>query len=159
MITKQVLLLLISYYMTGCSTVNNSSNAIGPFDKQGHRGARGLMPENTIPSMLKAIDLDVTTLEMDLAISMDKKVVVSHDPIFNHIITTTPDGKMLTESEASQLVLYRMDYDEIKKYDVGLRPHPLFPKQEKLDVHKPLLSDLIDVSEAYANKKGKSLFY
>ncbi len=52
------------------------------FDKQGHRGCRGLMPENTIPAMLKAIDLGVTTLEMDVVITKDKKVILSHEPFF-----------------------------------------------------------------------------
>lgn len=125
------------------------------FDKQGHRGSRGLMPENTIPAMKKAIDLNVTTLEMDANITKDKKVVVSHDPYFNADITTTPDGRFLSKEEASKLLLFGMNYDEIKKYDVGLKPHPSFPRQQKIAVHKPLLSDLIKASEAYAKEKGK----
>jgi glycerophosphoryl diester phosphodiesterase len=125
------------------------------FDKQGHRGGRGLMPENTIPAMQKAIDLNVTTLEMDAGISKDKKVIVSHDPYFNADITTTPDGKFLSKEEASKLLLYGMNYEEIKKYDVGLKPHPGFPRQQKIAVHKPLLSQLIEASEAYAKEKGK----
>src|SRR5678816_1280330 len=69
------------------------------FDKQGHRGCRGLMPENTIPAMLHALDLGVTTLEMDAVITKDNKVVMSHEPFFNHEITTKPDGSYVTESE------------------------------------------------------------
>ncbi len=84
------------------------------FDKQGHRGCRGLMPENTIPAMLKAIDLGVTTLEMDAVISKDKQVVVSHDPYFNADITTTPEGKTLSKAEAEKLLLYALNYDNIK---------------------------------------------
>ena len=57
------------------------------FDIEGHRGCRGLMPENTIPAMIKAIDLGVTTLEMDASISKDKKVFLSHEPFFNHDLT------------------------------------------------------------------------
>ena len=60
----------------------------GAFDKQGHRGCRGLMPENTIPAMLKAIDLGVTTLEMDVVITKDKKVILSHEQWFGQEITT-----------------------------------------------------------------------
>ena len=52
-----------------------------------------------------------------------------------------------------------MNYDSIKQYDVGLKPHPDFPRQEKLAVYKPLLVDLIKVSEAHAKKKGKTMFY
>ena len=52
-------------------------------DVQGHRGCRGLMPENTIPAMLRAIDLGVTTLEMDVVITSDNRVVLSHEPFMN----------------------------------------------------------------------------
>ncbi|HVK97346.1 MAG TPA: glycerophosphodiester phosphodiesterase family protein [Flavisolibacter sp.] len=129
------------------------------FDKQGHRGSRGLMPENTIPAMLKAIDLDVTTLEMDVVISKDNKVVVSHDPHFHENITTTPDGKYLTKAQGASILLFHINYDSIRKYDVGLKPHPDYPRQEKIAVYKPLLNELIAATEAYARQKGKTLFY
>ncbi len=136
------------------------ANEFPQFDKQGHRGSRGLMPENTIPAMHKAIDYGVTTLEMDVVISKDKKVVVSHDPYFNADITTTPEGKTLSKAEGVKLLLYAVDYDNIKKYDVGSKPHPAFPSQQKMVVHKPLLSELIRSSEAYAKKKNaKPLWY
>jgi lysophospholipase L1-like esterase/glycerophosphoryl diester phosphodiesterase len=126
------------------------------FDEQAHRGGRGLMPENTIPAMLNAINLGVTTLEMDVVISADKKVIVSHDPYFNENITTLPDGKFLAKKEAQTYLLYNMSYDSISKFDVGLKPHPDFPKQKKIAVHKPLLADLINAVEAQA--KGKMLY-
>lgn len=147
--------------MLSCSTprnaVPNSSELSYPaFDKQGHRGSRGLMPENTIPAMQKAIDLNVTTLEMDVVISKDNQVVVSHDPYFSADITTTPEGAALTKEEAAKRLLYAMPYDSIKKYDVGLKLHAGFPRQEKMAVFKPLLRDLIAASEAYAKEKGKA---
>jgi glycerophosphoryl diester phosphodiesterase len=129
------------------------------FDKQGHRGSRGLMPENTIPAMHKAIDFGVTTLEMDAVISRDKKVVVSHDPYFNADITTTPDGKNLSKTEGSKLLLFAMNYADIKRYDVGLKPHPTFPRQQKISVYKPLLSELIHSSESYAKQKGRQALW
>lgn len=115
------------------------------------------MPENTIPAMLKAIDLDVTTLEMDVVISGDKQVVVSHDPTFNPKITTTPEGKFLPAEEAAHRRLYSMPYDSIRKYDVGLKPHPDYPQQQKLAVGKPLLSELFAACEAHAAKAGKQM--
>jgi glycerophosphoryl diester phosphodiesterase len=124
------------------------------FDKQGHRGCRGLMPENTIPAMLRAIDLGVTTLEMDVSISRDKKAVVSHDPWFNSMISTTPDGKYISAADEKKYSLYSMDYSEIRKWDVGLKPHPLYAKQQKIKAYKPLLEELIDSTEAYAKQKG-----
>ena len=57
------------------------------------------MPENTIPAMLKAIDLGVTTLEMDAVVTKDKKIILSHEPFFNHEITTKPDGNFVIEQE------------------------------------------------------------
>lgn len=136
--------------------INETMYAFPAFDKEGHRGSRGLMPENTIPAMHKAIDLGVTTLEMDAVISKDKQVVVSHDPYFNADITTTPEGKTLTKQEAHALLLYGMDYNTIKKYDVGLKPHPGFPRQQKIAVHKPLLADLLASTETYAKEKGRA---
>ena len=126
-------------------------------DKQGHRGCRGLMPENTIEGMLLAIDLGVHTVEMDVVISADKKVVVSHEPFFNHEISTTPDGKFIEENAERSLNLYKMNYDEIRQFDVGMKPHPRFPRQEKIKAVKPLLADLIDRVENYCRSKNKNL--
>ena len=66
------------------------------FDVQGHRGCRGLMPENTIPAMIKALQLGVTTLEMDAVISKDRQVIISHDPFLSWEISTTPEGNVYT---------------------------------------------------------------
>ncbi|MDQ3683760.1 MAG: glycerophosphodiester phosphodiesterase [Bacteroidota bacterium] len=155
-ISTGIILLLMA-----CSTVKKNTMPIDlpKFDKQGHRGSRGLMPENTIPAMYKAIDLGVTTLEMDVVISKDKKVIVSHDPYFNADITTAPEGNNLSKAEGSKILLYAVDYDSIKKYDVGLKPHPGFQRQQKVAVHKPLLSDLIRSSEAYAKEKNIPLLW
>ena len=124
------------------------------FDVEGHRGCRGLMPENTIPAMLKAIDLGVTTLEMDVVITKDNKVVVSHEPWFEAEITTKPDGSFVKEGEAMQNNIYQMNYEDVAKYDVGMKPHSRFPQQQKMKAIKPLLNDLIDSVEAYLVKKN-----
>ncbi len=129
-------------------------------DKQGHRGCRGLMPENTIPAMLKALDLGVTTLEMDAHITKDGQVIISHDPYFNHDITTKPDGSYLDEKEEKNYVLYQMTYAQTQLFDVGLKPYPRFPRQQKLPAHKPLLADLIDSVELYSRLHKRELpFY
>lgn len=114
----------------------------GNFDTQGHRGCRGLMPENTIPAMLNALGMWITTLEMDVCISKDKKVLLSHEPFFNHEITTKPDGGYVKEKEERSLNLYQMNYADIIRYDVGMKPHPRFPGQQKMKAVKPLLSDV-----------------
>ena len=130
---------------------NNSPKRIGggvDFDYQGHRGCRGLMPENTIPAFLKAIDLHVTTLEMDAIITKDKQVIISHEPFFNHEITTKPDGSFIDEKEEKTYNIYQMTYAETQRYDVGLKPHPRFLQQQKIAAHKPLLSEVIDSAES-----------
>jgi glycerophosphoryl diester phosphodiesterase len=116
----------------------------GAFDKQGHRGCRGLMPENTIPAMLHAVGMGVTTLEMDIVFTKDKKAILSHEPFFNHEITTKPDGSFIEEKEERNYNIYQMDYEQVKTYDVGMKPHPRFPQQQKMKAIKPLLSDVID---------------
>jgi len=124
------------------------------FDLEGHRGCRGLMPENTIPAMLRALDLNVNTLEMDAVITADGQVILSHEPFFNHEITTKPDGKPVTAAEEKQLNIYKMTYAQTMGYDVGLRPHARFPQQQKMKVTKPKLSAVIDSIQAYCNKNG-----
>jgi glycerophosphoryl diester phosphodiesterase len=137
-----------------------SSINMEQLDKQGHRGCRGLYPENTIPGFLKAIDLGVTTLEMDLVITKDKKVILSHEPFFNHEITTLPNGEYVSESNERELNIYEMVYSEVKKYDVGQKVHPRFLQQQKIKANKPLLTEVIDSVEMHVKTKNKQpLFY
>lgn len=129
------------------------------FDKQGHRGCRGLMPENTIPAMLKALDLGVTTLEMDVVITKDKKVILSHEPWFGREITTKPDGSFIGDREERKYNLYWMTFEETKAFDVGMKTNPRFPTQEKMKVTKPLLSDVIDsVNKAMMTRKRPPVY-
>lgn len=122
------------------------------FDIQGHRGCRGLMPENTIAGFIKAIDLGVDTLELDVVVSKDRKLVVSHEPHFNPEISTAPNGKLLKSQQETNL--FEMDYDEIKKYDVGQKGNPNFPEQCKVKSHKPLLSEVFQVVSDYQSAKN-----
>lgn len=125
-----------------------------PFDLQGHRGARGLLPENTIPSFLIALDHGVDTIEMDLVVTKEGELLVSHEPWFHHHISTKPDGSPVTEEEAMDLNIYEMTYEEIKTFDVGSRGHHLYPQQEPIPVHKPLFIDAIRAIEAYVTENN-----
>jgi len=130
-----------------------------PLDIEGHRGGRGLMPENTIPAMRRALDLGVTTLEMDAAISQDKQVLLSHDPYLNADFVYRPDGQPLTKEEGKALRLYSLPYAEIRRYDVGSHGNPKFPRQQKLLTYKPLLAEVIDSAEAYARRTHRPAPY
>ncbi len=143
---------LIAFLLISCTSGKQTPSSNPRFDKQAHRGGRGLMPENTIASQKMAIDYDCT-LEMDLQMSKDKKILVSHDPYFNSDFCLTPQGDTMTKKDAATRLLYNMNYDSIAKYEIGLKPHPLFPRQKKMHASKPLLSDLIDAVELYAKEK------
>jgi glycerophosphoryl diester phosphodiesterase len=152
-----LLILLMNFSLVSLA---QSSINMEQLDKQGHRGCRGLYPENTIPGFLKAIDLGVTTLEMDLVITKDKKVILSHEPFFNHEITTLPNGEYVSESNERELNIYEMVYSKVKKYDVGQKVHPRFLQQQKNKANKPLLTEVIDSVEMHAKTNNKQpLFY
>jgi glycerophosphoryl diester phosphodiesterase len=119
------------------------------YDLQGHRGARGLMPENTIPAMIKAMDLGATTLEMDLAITKDGEVILSHEPFMNPMICLTPDGATIDAKDHSYN-LFEMTYREILGFDCGTKIHAGYPQQIKFFATKPLLKDVFVVTEKYA---------
>jgi glycerophosphoryl diester phosphodiesterase len=135
---------------TGSHSNNNRMSAT--FDKQGHRGCRGLMPENTIPAMLKALELGVTTLEMDASVTQDGQVILSHEPFFNHEISTKPNGQYVAENEERSLNIYQMTYAQTLGYDVGLKPHPRFPQQQKMKAVKPRLADVFDSVAQYMQR-------
>jgi glycerophosphoryl diester phosphodiesterase len=154
-------LVLIVALVFACHVAKKTEDPLLPaFDIEGHRGCRGLMPENTVPAMMKALELGVTTLEMDAVITKDKQVILSHEPFFNHEITTKPNGDSVTEQEERSLNIYRMTYAETQTYDVGLKPHPRFPNQRRLKATKPLLREVIENAEAVRKlKAGTSFFY
>lgn len=130
------------------------------FDLQGHRGARGLRPENTIPGFSLALKLGVTTLELDVVISADGQVVVSHDPVVSAGICSHPDGRPVEQQEESGLSLYAMSYEQIRGFDCGERGHPGFPDQVSVPAWKPLLSEVIDFAEARTADLGRpSVWY
>lgn len=126
---------------------------------QGHRGCRGLFPENSLPAFAHALKIGVRVLEMDVCISSDGQVVVSHEPVMNALYTTKPDGNPVLKSEEAFYNLYQMPYSEIKKFDVGLRGNGLFPEQAKMAAYKPLLAEVLALGEAFREKTGEAVYY
>lgn len=130
-----------------------SSSAWSAFDWQGHRGARGLYPENSIGAMKEALKYPITTLELDVVVSADGEVVVSHEPWMSAEICLDPKGKPVKEKTVN---LYKLTYSEIQKYDCGSKKHPRFPLQKNVKTEKPLLRTLLRESEkAIADAKLK----
>lgn len=128
---------------------------IPKFDVQGHRGARGLMPENTVPAFLMALDSGVTTLEMDLVITKDKQVVVSHEAYMNSAFCIDPNGKAIKEKDEKKFNIYKMNYDQVKLWDCGSKGNSKFKEQQKINISKPLLTDVIVAVENHIKNFSK----
>lgn len=117
-------------------------------DLQGHRGARGLMPENTLPAFQKALSLGVTTLELDIAITKDGVLVIHHDTTLNPDLTRDASGRFL---EGRGPAIRSLTWAELQTYDVGrLKPGTAYaanyPDQQALDGTRiPRLADLFDM--------------
>jgi glycerophosphoryl diester phosphodiesterase len=119
---------LLAGLMGFCSLVHG-------FDLQGHRGARGLMPENTLPGFATALAIGVTTLELDLAVTRDFEVVVIHNPRFEPEIARNASGEWLDQSSPA---IKSMTLQQVRSYDVG-RLNPAhryarrYPEQQSID--------------------------
>jgi glycerophosphoryl diester phosphodiesterase len=118
------------------------------FDLQGHRGARGLAPENTLPAFAAALAIGVATLELDTGVTKDGVVVIHHDRRLNPDIARGPDGRWV---EAPAPLIHALSFEELQRYDVGrLRPGSktaqLLPEQQPADGARiPRLAELFDL--------------
>ena len=121
----------------------------------GHRGCRGLRPENTLPAFLHALALGVDALELDVVLSHDGQVVVAHEPWLSPALGTGPQGQALTLASATQFNLYRMPYADIRQCEVGRQPHPRFPEQLAVPTHRPLLAEVLRTVEAACASMGR----
>jgi glycerophosphoryl diester phosphodiesterase len=139
------------------SSCDNSSTTSKNIDWQGHRGARGAYPENTWAAFQYAIDQNMTTLEMDVVITKDEKVVLSHEPFLNHKICLDSAGNPISEETEKEWNIYNMTYEELQKCDCGSIGNPDFPQQKQVGSPKPLLYDIIKKTIAYCEKEGKEL--
>lgn len=122
----------------------------------GHRGCRGLLPENTLPAFLHALALGVDVLELDVVISADLQVVVSHEPWLNPLICRGPAGEALSLTATPQFNLYHMPYALIRQCDCGQVRHPAFPQQVSLAAVKPLLREVLAAVEAASREMGRT---
>jgi glycerophosphoryl diester phosphodiesterase len=154
---KNIILALLTFLsFTACKTISRNKPVQIPvgFDWQGHRGCRGLMPENSIPAFVKALEFDqVTTLELDVAVSKDGKIIVSHEPWFNPAITLLANGDSIPSKDAEKYLIYGLTADEIKQFDCGTKGNVRFPRQEKQRVYKPTLSEVVEKVNAKFLKK------
>lgn len=117
-------------------------------DVQGHRGARGHLPENTLPGFAAALQMGVTTLELDVGVTKDGVVVIHHDRGLNPAIARGPDGNWVQHATP----IHSLTFAELQRYDVGrLKPGSeygsRFPRQKPLDgTRVPRLADLFSLA-------------
>jgi glycerophosphoryl diester phosphodiesterase len=137
-----------------CSGLWGGATSVQAFDLQGHRGARGLLPENSLPAFARALTLGVTTLELDVGLSADGHLMASHDPRLNPDLTRGPDGKWLASPGPT---LFSLELAELRTYDVGRidpgsRYASRFPAQRPLDgTRMPTLAEVFALSERAGN--------
>jgi glycerophosphoryl diester phosphodiesterase len=120
------------------------------FDLEGHRGTRGLAPENTLAAFRRALEIGVTTIETDMGVTKDDVVVISHDPFLNPDIVRGPYGHWLASPGPP---IRMLTFAELLRYDIG-RINPMsqyarqFPDQHAVDGERfPKLSELFDLAK------------
>ncbi|HVU59105.1 MAG TPA: glycerophosphodiester phosphodiesterase family protein [Puia sp.] len=138
---------------SACKTSSKTGGRSSVFFKVGHRGTRGLMPENTIPAMEKGIEVGANTVELDVHITRDGQVLVYHDESFNPDYTSMPDGSDIPKDQRKKYTFYQMDYPEIRKFIIGRKDYPAFPQQQRMDCYTPLLGEMIDSVEAFVLRR------
>jgi glycerophosphoryl diester phosphodiesterase len=139
----------LSLLASACGT-----DHMAPPDVHGHRGCRALMPENTVAGFLKAAELGCTWMEMDVVLTSDGQVLVSHEPWMDHRICRTPQGDSITPEQERSFNIFRMTTAEAQAFDCGSAQHPDFPEQENAPAHKPTLQEVVEALDDYATENG-----
>jgi glycerophosphoryl diester phosphodiesterase len=136
--------------------LSSGATAQTRIDLQGHRGARGLLPENTLPAFERAMALGVTTLELDVVLTQDGMLAISHDPALNPDLTRDNQGRYL-EPPGPDII--SLNWAQLQTYDVGqIKPGSryasYFPEQKSVEGTRiPRLQDLFDQVTAKGNSK------
>jgi glycerophosphoryl diester phosphodiesterase len=122
----------------------------------GHRGCRGYFPENTLIGFKHALELQVDAIELDVVMSKDLEVVVSHEYFMHHKKCLKPNLKAISKEEETSLFLYQMNYEQIKTFDCGLLAHPEYPLLKICAAYKPLLNEVIEAVNQACKNAGKA---
>lgn len=141
---------LFSIFLCSCTSEIEKEIVV-----QAHRGGAALYPENTIPAMINAVKIGTKILELDLQLTKDSQVVVSHDSYLNSTKALFPNGDRIPKELESSLQIFSMDYDSLCLYDVGSLENPLYPDRKNLKCTVPTLANLIDCVEVYTYSRDK----
>jgi len=149
MLRPEAPVLAIALFLSACMPQKN----LHP-DVHGHRGCRGLLPENTLPAFLRATELGCDYLELDVVMSGDGSLIVSHEPWMRHDICQTPDGSPITADEERGFNLYRMSAEEIRQFDCGSLKNDGFPELKTRRAYKPMLAQVVGAVDEHAMLSG-----
>ena len=147
----------MSKYVFLVLVVIQSMNAQEMIQVHGHRGCRGLLPENTVPAFKKAMEMGADVLELDLAVNAEGRLVVSHEPWMNPEICTGPNGDSIVNWKDH--LIYKMKQEEVRQYDCGSKGHPKFKDQIPMAATKPLLSEVVGmVRDSFPERAGDIVY-
>jgi len=148
----------LSFIACKVTEKNRPVQAPPGFDWQGHRGCRGLLPENSLPAFLKAAAIpELVTLELDLAVSKDQQLIVSHEPWFNPAICHLPNGDSIPGRDLEKYLIYQMSLAEIRNFDCGSWGNPRFPTQQAIKTYKPILREVVEAVRKQEPEKAKTI--
>jgi len=135
-------------------SISTALSANAEFDVQGHRGCRGLMPENTIAAFTYALELRVDTIELDTVVTKDGVVVINHEAYLNPK-RTRKDGQFIRE----KILIKDLTYEELNEFDIGRLSEPEeWPEQTQLDGQRvPSLEEVLSLVQEYNNSHEKSV--
>ena len=123
----------------------------------GHRGCRGLRPENTLSAFLHAVALGADVIELDVVISQDHQVVVSHEPWLSAKLGRDASGLLINPTQERQHNLYQLSYAAIERCSLGEWAHPDFPEQQLELSYRPLLREVLQQVAATAQQLGRNV--
>lgn len=123
------------------------------FEIQAHRGGRALFPENTLHAFCHAASLGIRVLELDLVVSKDHQILVSHDPWLSAPLCADAHGHQLSAEDRFRYIIYEMNSADIASFDCGL-PHPSFPGQLRVASFKPPLATVFREVDSYMISSG-----
>ena len=159
---KYLLLFFLTIPTLDAQNIKDTTTSKSPtyqYDLQGHRGARGLAPENTLQAFRKALEVGVNTLELDIVVSKDRQILVSHEPWMNADICLSAEGEPIEKEKEKTYNIYEMTYEEVKTFDCGSKYNDAFPEQMLETAYKPLLKEVLSMVDSISSNNGRKINY
>ncbi len=150
----------VGFALVGCShsaqkseTPEQTALITGKIEVQGHRGARAKYPESSLAGFEYALSVGVDVLELDLGVTKDNHLVISHEPVINEEQCVDINGKRITK----KIPLRSLTLEEVKTYTCGLLKHPRFVKQRKMRVKYLTLKELFEAIKVSKLENAKTV--